>query len=93
VLWKGARQVLATNWPIWDTLFTSEFDLDLVRRLQRHGDAAAALREVQLEALEAWRESLHDFTGYAGEDMSLEDFSRLFPLIWAAYSCVGVRDP
>jgi hypothetical protein len=92
VLWKGARQVLATNWPIWDTPFTSEFDLKLVRRLQRYGDAASALRDCQLEALESWRESVHDFTGYEGEGMSLEAFSLPFPLIWAAYSCVGVLD-
>jgi tetratricopeptide (TPR) repeat protein len=92
VLWAGARQVVATNWPIWDTPFTSEFDLRLVQLLRRHRDVAAALRAIQLQALESWRESSHDLTRYEGEGMDLETFSLPFPLVWAAYSCVGVRD-
>lgn len=90
-LWNGARQVVATNWPIWDTPFTAAFDQAVVGRLRRSDDVAASLRLSQLEALQAWRQSGHDFSDYDGQGLNLEQFSTPFPLIWAAYSCVGLR--
>jgi CHAT domain-containing protein len=87
----GARQVLATNWSIWDTPFTAAFDQAVVARLRRSDDPAATLRLSQLEALQAWRQSPHDFSDYTGGGLNFEEFSTPFPLIWAAYSCVGLR--
>jgi CHAT domain len=91
LLWNGARQVLATSWSIWDTAFTAEFDLALARRLQRGDDPAASLRTTQLEALERWRGSGHDFTSFVDRGLSDAEFATPFPLVWAAYTCVGVR--
>ena len=90
VLWRGARQVIATNWPIWDTPFTADFDHQLARRLQRAGDPAAALRELQLEALAEWRASDHDLSDYVEDGLPYNVRELPFPLIWAAYTCVGV---
>lgn len=93
LMWRGCRQVIATNWKIWDTPFTSAFDLRLAERLQTAEDPAAALREAQIEALNKWRFSNHDFTEYAdGERLPSRAASLAFPLIWASYCCVGVRD-
>lgn len=90
VLWRGARQVIATNWPIWDTPFTADFDHQLARRLQRTGDPAAALRELQLVALAEWRASDHDLSDYVEDGLPYSVRELPFPLIWAAYTCVGV---
>jgi hypothetical protein len=83
MIWRGARQVIATNWPIWDSRFTSEFDHGLAQRLQAGTDPAVALRSAQLHALNRWRSCDDDLRDFADTE---------FPLIWAAYSCIGVTD-
>ena len=90
VLWRGARQVIATNWPIWDTPFTTEFDHRLAHELQHVADPAQALRELQLEALAQWNVSDHDLKDREGEGLPYSVSQLPFPLIWAAYTCVGV---
>ncbi|MEU4690978.1 CHAT domain-containing protein [Actinoplanes sp. NPDC023714] len=75
VLWSGARQVVATNWPVLDTRFTTRFDHDLARELCHSSDAARALRRVQLDCLERWRSAPHGPP----------------PIIWSAYACVGTH--
>jgi hypothetical protein len=90
-IWRGARQVLATNWPIWDTPFTARFDHDLARRLQRAADPAAALRQAQLDALSDWQNSEHDLSEFDEDGLPYSLGQLAFPLIWAAYSCVGVQ--
>ena len=90
VLWRGARQVIATNWPIWDTPFTADFDHRLADELQRAADPAAALRELQLEALAQWRLSEHDLSDREDDGLPGSASELPFPLIWAAYTCVGV---
>jgi len=86
-LWAGAMQVVATNWPVRDTSFTSWFDHALAAKMCAIPDAAIALREVQLECLRYWRR---------GTSVSLEsDKGTLLdpeprPIVWAAYCCIGV---
>jgi hypothetical protein len=79
VLWAGARQVVATNWKVWDTPFTSRFDQALVQALRQPADAAASLRAVQLDHLHRWRAAP---TGRPLSDQPL-------PVTWAAYACIG----
>ncbi len=89
-LWRGASQVVATNWPIWDTPFTADFDHRLAGRLQRSPDAATALRDLQLATLAEWRVSGHDLSGHEEPGVPLSARELAFPLIWGAYACVGV---
>lgn len=77
VLWAGARQVVVTSWPVWDTPFTAALDLRVVDALRDTGDPAAALRTIQLEHLATWRGASPSSSAAAQ------------PLIWAAYSCYG----
>lgn len=81
ILWAGARQVVATNWRVWDTPFTSRFDLDLAEALRRPEDAATALRAVQLNCLHRWRSTPR---GANPGELPL-------PVIWASYICMGAR--
>jgi hypothetical protein len=81
ILWAGARQVVATNWRVWDTPFTSRFDLDLAKAMRDPGDAAAALRAVQLKWLQRWRAAPPDAD--RGESP--------LPVIWSSYICTGTR--
>jgi CHAT domain-containing protein len=90
VLWRGARQVIATNWPIWDTPFTTSFDHKLALRLQHDADPAVTLRELQLEALSDWRDSEHDLSDHEENGLPYSARDIPFPLIWAAYTCVGI---
>jgi hypothetical protein len=90
MLWRGARQVVATNWPIWDTPFTTRFDHELAHRLQHTADVAGTLRELQLEALTEWLASDHDLSNHEHDGLPYGLDEIPFPLIWAAYSCVGV---
>jgi hypothetical protein len=89
-LWRGARQVVATNWAIWDTPFTGGFDRELAELLQRGGDPAVALRQLQLEALAAWRSSEHDLSQHGADGLPYGVDLIAFPVIWGAYTCVGV---
>lgn len=91
LLWRGSRQVVATNWKIWDTPFTSTFDLALADRLRTAEDAAAALRETQLQALDKWRSSMHDYTDWQSDSRPGSSPVLAFPLIWAAYCCIGIQ--
>lgn len=99
MIWQGTRQVVATNWTLWDTAFTSAFEHRLASLLQSRHDAAGALREAQLEALNAWRQSKVAFLPHDIDDEGLslaasEQFlTAPFPLVWAAYTCSGVLDP
>lgn len=91
LLWCGSRQVVATNWKIWDTPFTSTFDLALADRLRTAEDVALALREIQIEALDKWRSSMHDYTDHESNSLPGSGSQLAFPLIWAAYCCVGIQ--
>jgi hypothetical protein len=81
ILWAGSLQVVATNWPIWDSEFTSNFELELAQRLRTH-DSATALRELQMDWLDTWRD----------EGRDIQSFDRTpYPLTWAAYCCLGIQ--
>lgn len=71
----GARQVIATAWPIPDEPFTADFEIRLARLLHHGIDPAVALRELQLDSLIQWQ---HERTPDAR------------PLVWAAYQFMGV---
>ncbi len=75
MLVAGARQVIATAWPIADSAFTASFDRLLVNGAREAVDLARVLRDAQLQALEAWRSRRY-------EDAS--------PVDWAAYQTIGV---
>lgn len=80
LLAAGARQVIATAWPLCDTRFTASFDAALVTALETAEDPAEELARQQRAALGEWRASV-TATG-AG---------RAQPNIWAAYQCIGTR--
>ncbi|OMQ16771.1 hypothetical protein A7K94_0200345 [Modestobacter sp. VKM Ac-2676] len=88
----GARQVVATNWMVWDMPFTSRFDLTLAHLLQHASDSASALRELQLEYLAEWRDSDHSFTSASIKSWSSRVTSMPLPLIWGAYCCSDTPD-
>ncbi|MEV0460921.1 CHAT domain-containing protein [Catellatospora methionotrophica] len=90
LIWRGSRQIVATHWKIWDTPFTSEFDLDLVERIRTAPDVAAALRDAQLAALRRWAASDHDFSTVRVPGLPASAARLPLPLIWAAYCCTGV---
>jgi CHAT domain-containing protein len=80
LLAAGARQVLATAWPIFDTRFGNRFDTSMVAELKEAPDPAATLAAAQRGALNEWRNARSRFP----EDAPL-------PEIWAAYQCIGLR--
>jgi MYXO-CTERM domain-containing protein len=80
LLAAGARQVVATAWPIFDTAFGHRFDTSLVNELREAPDPAAALAAAQRAALSQWRNS----RGMRSREAPLPD-------IWAAYQCIGLR--
>jgi tetratricopeptide (TPR) repeat protein len=92
LLTRGSRQVVGTNWSIWDTQFTSAFDIDLSERLRQTDDVAGALREAQVAALRSWRTSSHDFSNHRRGGLPGRAARLAFPVIWASYCCIGVRD-
>jgi hypothetical protein len=77
----GARQITATSWPIPDTRFTAYFEFEVVTRMCASGDAAAALRESQLNALARWR---------SRRWRASEALETPFPRVWAAFQMIGV---
>jgi hypothetical protein len=86
ILWAGAKSVVATTWPIWDTPFTSDFDHDLALAMQTPIDPAVALRATQLKCLDAWRLSDHDLS----EEVLPSELAQMpFPLMWAAFVSIG----
>lgn len=84
---NGARQVIATAWPIWDLPFTAKFDEALLTRVEEDDDVASGLRHVQLSCLEQWRGSDHDLTS---EELPRLPADLSVPLVWAAYQFVGM---
>lgn len=86
MLRRGAREVLATAWPIWNLPLTKALDVALLAALESGDDVAAELRGIQLACLAAWREA--DDGGTPIEPHG--DSTIPFPLIWAAYQYVGV---
>ena len=58
----------------------------------RAEDVAAALREAQVEALDKWRSSTHDFSDHGKDNLPGPSARLALPLIWAAYCCVGVQN-
>jgi hypothetical protein len=91
-LWLGCRQAVATSWPIWDTPFTGQFEQALAEALVEARDAAAALREVQLRALRDWRTSEHNLASWDKNALPYDGRLIPFPLIWAAYCCIGLSE-
>jgi hypothetical protein len=84
MLLQGARQVVATGWPIADTPATGRFEEELVSKLIRSSDPALVLRESQLSRLAQWRNT---DTGAAHSNSA--DVER--PHAWAAFQVIGVR--
>ena len=80
LLAAGARQVLATAWPIFDTQFGNRFDTSLVAELEDAPDPAATLAAAQRVALNEWRHARR---------VPLQDAP--LPEIWAAYQCIGLQ--
>jgi hypothetical protein len=76
----GARQVIATSWPILDSAFTARFELGILERMCADGDPAAALRQSQLDALSEW----HSHTWRPSETVNAA-----LPWIWAAFQVIG----
>ena len=81
----GAREVLATAWPIWDLPVTRDLDRALMHALESEDDLAGALRSIQLDRLREWRASDCDFS----EARIPHDSPEPFPLVWAAYHYFG----
>ncbi|MBB5871961.1 tetratricopeptide (TPR) repeat protein [Allocatelliglobosispora scoriae] len=93
ILWRGSRQVVATNWNIWDTGFTRRFDHEIAERLQSTDDPARALRDAQLAALNQWLASRHSFANFAKKKSLPGQANNLaLPLIWGAYCCLGIKE-
>jgi hypothetical protein len=86
VLCNGAREVIATSWPVWDLPVTRVVDVQLMEALSGAEDIAAALREVQLTRLAEWRSSTSDYS----ERLVPEGASESLPLVWSAYQYVGL---
>lgn len=84
----GARQVVATSWPIPDSEFTAQFERGLVARICASGEAADALRQSQIAALVQWR-------SYRGR--AIDILRAPLPRTWAAFqaittaACIGER--
>ena len=78
VLQAGADEVIATLFELIEGRGTAKFEGRLVNLLMSTPDAAAALRQAQVEALGEWR---------AGRT----NLAAKSPLIWAAYACLGGR--
>ena len=78
VLQAGADEVIATLFDLIDSSGTTKFENRLVNLLMSTPDAAAALRQAQVEALGEWR---------AGRT----NLRAKTPLIWAAFACLGGR--
>jgi tetratricopeptide (TPR) repeat protein len=81
----GAREILATCWPIWDFPVTSEIDNALLQVLTKDNDVAASLRAIQLRFLDRWRSCDADYSVKFPGPSAPEPF----PLVWAAYHCFG----
>lgn len=79
----GAREIVATAWPILDTEFTAHFERNLINRICADGDSAAALRQSQLEALANWR-------GLRGQP--IDPLRSSLPRTWAAFQMIGVTN-
>ena len=86
VLQAGADEVIATLFELIEGRGTAKFEGRLVNLLVSTPDAAAALRQAQVEALGEWRAG----EWRAGRTNPLAAKS---PLIWAAYACLGGRQP
>lgn len=81
LLVAGARQVIATAWPILDSAFSARFERQLVLNLQVGLDVGQTLRQTQVEALASWRG--HTYLDLESDDAAL-------PVIWSAYQSIGV---
>lgn len=86
MLCAGAREVVATAWPIWNLPITKELDVALLSALEQRQNVAAELRRVQLDCLADWRATDEDI----GRIELHGDATEPFPLVWAAYQYVGV---
>ena len=76
--------MIATLFELIEGRGTAKFEGRLVNLLMSAPDAAAALRQAQVEALGEWRAGVWR----AGRTNPLAEKS---PLIWAAYACLGGR--
>lgn len=84
----GAKQIVATAWPVWDIPFTAAFDRHLLTALQTAADPGMAIRALQVEALEAWRIANHDVRG---DTVAVVKGEVPLPLVWAAFQAIGLR--
>ena len=85
VLMAGAREVIATAWPIWDVPIAADLDVALAEAVRSGTDLAVALRVVQLDALARWRATAN----VSRFDVD-PDASDSFPLVWGAYQACGI---
>ena len=81
LLVAGARQVIATAWPILDTAFGAEFERAMVEAAASETDPALALRDLQVEALGRWREE---------GDADVRPDRMPTPAIFASYQSIGM---
>ncbi|WP_410791001.1 CHAT domain-containing protein [Kribbella sp. C-35] len=79
LLLNGAKQIVATSWPTWDSPGTARFDQSIADMMTTSADPAADLRLLQLHQLERWR--------VLGRTAGLE----ASPVCWAAYHLIGLR--
>jgi tetratricopeptide (TPR) repeat protein len=90
VLYCGARQVVATAWPIWDMPVTATLDQAVLAAMTEAGDVAAGLRRIQLKMLDRWQSDGYDLHGRDVETEGIP-LDLAPPLVWAAYQCLGLR--
>ena len=79
---QGSHYVVGSQWNVVHCPSNVSFVADLTNELRRNTDAASALRDVQLRWQREWERS---------PDEALTALAVVaHPLIWAAYSVVGM---
>jgi hypothetical protein len=86
-LLRGARQIVATGWPILDLPITVGLEEEILDALQYQTDLATIVRNAQLSRLAAWRSSDHEF-----KFPKFDPQARIeLPLVWSAFQPIGLR--
>jgi len=66
--------------------------MELAHHLQATDDPAAALRKLQLVYLDEWRRASTDLSGWRRNGLPEKEANTPFPMIWAAYCCIGAAN-
>jgi hypothetical protein len=85
-LWAGASTAVVSSWALLDHPFTDVFDHAVITALCTSPRPAWALRELQLDALQRWRESTPTAPGEMPPTAATEPAP---PLLWAPYLVLG----